>query len=109
MKIKITQYGLSVKAGGWDASGDTLTDKQQGNNDNHIDYGSCAMTVKSCDDLGVPHKDGKTVLRIDFGNDNVIYRRHDDTAPESEARVDCFQRAFDKTWPDYAEVTVCRL
>lgn len=105
MKIKITQYGLSRSAGGWDPDGDSETDQWLGNMGNILNTSSCAITDSAMKDLGAKHGD---LLQIVFDTKHVYYRRIDDRAPEADARVDMFfPFAFDKSIPaDYADVTL---
>jgi hypothetical protein len=106
VQIKITQYGLSIKAGGWDSYGDSGTDKFQGDHNNTILNGtSCALTASARDGLGAQRGD---LLRITFDNGYKYYRRYDDTAPESDPRLDMFNAwAFDKQVPaEFAAVEI---
>lgn len=95
---EITQYGRSVKAGGWDIDGDDDTDKFEGNIGTIYSGVDCAVTDSMRAALGGP-ADGKW-LRIIFHDKNknaVEYRRRiGDRAPESDKRVDFFNYwAFD--------------
>lgn len=99
MRIKITQYGFPS-----DPYMDPDTAKRIGNRDNHLTTASCAITDSALKDLGAANGD---VLRIIFNADVEFFRRIDDTAPESDPRIDLFQpNGFDKSLPDYADVTV---
>lgn len=105
MKIKVTQYGKSIKAGGWDTYGDSFTDRFVGDHGNILNDGlSCALTHSARDALGAKH--GDTII-IDFGDGKKETREYDDTAPESDMRVDLFN--YDSFVPDlplFAEVTI---
>ena len=104
--ITITQYGLSKKAGGWDPDGDSSTDRFEGDRGNVIQNSiSCALTASAVTLLGAKHGD---YLQIVFPNGFTYIRRYDDTAPESNPRLDLFNAwAFDKQVPgDFADVRV---
>jgi hypothetical protein len=101
MNCKITQYGLSAKAGGWDTYGDSSTDKFEGDHGNMLQNGiSCALTASAV--AGLLRPDGSPILHGDylqivFENGFTYIRRWDDTAPESDPRLDMFNAyAFDK-------------
>lgn len=103
-RIQITQYGKSLKSGGWDPYGDDESDEKIGNRNNKLTDASCALT-----------KDARNILKsypgakltVDFCNGTVLTKFDDDTAPEDNARLDVFNYdAFIPGWPDYAEVTL---
>lgn len=99
MKIKITQYGYES-----DPYMDSNTAHKIGMADNTLDSGSCALTKVAQGLLGATLF---KVVRIDFGNGLVQYRRFDDRAPETEARIDLYNpKGFDKSLPDFADVTL---
>jgi hypothetical protein len=95
LKTKITQYGLSLKALGWDGVGDSGTDNFEGDHGNVIQNGiSCALTASAAALLGAKHGD---YLQILFANGFAYIRRYDDTAPEDDPRLDMFNAyAWDK-------------
>ena len=103
MKMEITQYGLSDKAGGWDGVGDSGTDKFEGNENNLIVNGvSCALSPLARTALGA--KDGQTV-KVTFPNE-VVYHRQvaDSTDNLPNQRVDFFNAyAFDKQMDKFGE------
>lgn len=103
MKIKVTQYGRSVKDGGWDEYGDTFTDKFEGDHGNElIDETSCALTKSAQQMLQIKHGEW---ISIDFGNNIIEFRRYDDTAPENDPRIDLFNyNAFVNGLPEFADV-----
>lgn len=104
MKIKITEYGLSIKAGGWDTYGDSGTDNWQGNRNNRLSRFSCALTQSAQDGLSAQSGD---ILKIVFDNGKTLYRSFDDRAPEDEPRLDMFfPIAFVPMPSEFAEVTV---
>ena len=101
MIVKVTQYGYPG-----DPDADTNTLSLLGFANNRLDVNSCALTLSSCDGLGIGHKD-HVWIRIHFADGSYIYRRHDDTAPESDPRVDLFMPGgYQPTMPDmgYAEI-----
>lgn len=102
VQLKTTQYGLSVKAGGWDPDGDSSTDQWQGDHGNTLNTSSCALTASARALLNLPAHSGK-LIRITFPGSNVVlYRTHDDTAPESDPRLDIFNPwSFDAYIPDF--------
>lgn len=103
-RIQITQYGKSLKSGGWDPDGDSDSDAKIGNRNNRLDENSCALTATARNELkSYPGAQ----LKVDFGNGTVLTKFDDDTAPEDNARLDVFNYdAFVPGWPDYAEVTL---
>lgn len=106
MRVKITQYGLSVKAGGWDGVGDSGTDAFEGNENNTIvDGESCALTVSAQHGLGCKFGD-KLLITYDDGSTET--RTVADRAPESDPRLDRFNAyTEDPNQPsDFAEVTI---
>lgn len=106
MRCKITQYGLSIKAGGWDTYGDSGTDKFHGDHGNTIQNSiSCALTSSAVAELGTKHGD---YLQIVFSNGFTYIRRYDDTAPEADVRLDMFNAyAFDQQIPtEFADVKI---
>jgi len=102
MKIKITQYGYKN-----DECADSLTEAGIGAWDNKLEpCVSCALTRSAQNLLDASPA---SWLRIDFGNGRVTARRFDDRAPEDDPRVDIYAPGgFDKTQPDYAEVTLLK-
>lgn len=105
MRIKITEYGLSLKAGGWDTYGDSGTDNWEGNRNNKLSYFSCALTQTA--QQGLQAKAGD-ILQIVFEGGKTLYRSFDDRAPEDEPRLDMFfPYAFVPMPSEYAEVTTC--
>lgn len=89
-KCRVTQYGLSKKAGGWDGVGDSGTDEWLGNHGNTLFDGfSCALTQAAQDALGIACKPGVLIL-IEFDDGTTQVRRFDDRAPESDSRLDMF-------------------
>lgn len=123
--LKTTQYGLSVKAGGWDPDGDSGTDQWQGDVGNILNLSSCALTVSAEDELarsllipGTPAPAGRLhlpqgqLLKVTFPGAPhiVLYRTFDDRAPEADGRLDIFNPyAFDHVIPDTGEVEVVLL
>lgn len=121
--VKITQYGLSLKAGGWDGVGDGGTDAWQGNHGNALNFSSCALTLSAENALadtlpyGSPFlasRESKrlmpgTPLQVQFAGGLVFIRNFDDRAPEADPRLDVFNPwAFDPTLTeDFAGVSVC--
>jgi len=109
VRIKITQYGLSLKEGGWDTYGDSSTDRFEGNANNVIyNSSSCALTASARDLLGAKEGDW---LEIDFGHDQVYLRRYEDTAPETDPRLDMFNAWVEdkQIHQDFADVRVVLL
>jgi hypothetical protein len=107
-KIKITQYGLSKKAGGWDPDGDDDTDRWVGD-DGPISYLSCALTLGAQSIIGLPPgKSDRARLKIVFPDGTTIFRFWSDRAPEADPRLDLFMPYFfDRTIPaDFAEVSI---
>lgn len=109
-KIRITRYGLSIKAGGWDPDGDSSTDDWIGNHNNHLSSASCAVSPSAKALLGCVNGD---ILDISFDIQREQLRRVDDTAPEGskgdldEPHIDLFYPwKDDPTLPDYAMVRV---
>ena len=106
VKMKATQYGRSIKAGGWDADGDSGTDAGLGNSGKEMSFRAAALTEKARELLGIDRADHR-LLDVDFGNGIVQRRRDEDTAPEDEARIDLLNYwQFNPDWPDYVTVTV---
>lgn len=105
MRIKITQYGISVKNRGWDGVGDSGTDKFLGNHNNKlVDGVSCALTVSAQTILGAKAGDW---LFIVFDDNTTQIRRFDDRAPESDPRLDLFNAWKErKQGSDFADVVV---
>lgn len=102
--IRITQYGLSVKAGGWDTYGDSLTDKGFGCFGNKLTAQGCALTKGAQEALGATKL---CWLQVKFSNGIVHVRQFQDRAPEDEERLDEYNpEAFIKDQPDYAEVSI---
>ena len=126
--MKVTRYGLSVKAGYWDPYGDSSTDQFQGNHGNTLNTASCALTqsaevllaqsLLSASDARLM-RDGNgqvipgrlkpgTLLKITWSDPHrVQYRAFDDRAPEAEPRCDLFYPwDDDRSIPDVAQVSV---
>lgn len=97
--IKITQYGKSLKSGGWDPDGDTESDAKIGNEDNTIVSGkSCALTKLAVELLQIKELEW---LRFRCADGTYQLRQYGDTAPESDARIDLFNyEAFVHGMPD---------
>lgn len=118
---KVTQYGLSATAGGWDPDGDSGTDKWQGSHGNVLNFNSCALTVSAENALAATLPYGHpflasrdsgrlmpgTPLRVTMGA-LVFIKNFDDRAPESDPRLDVFNPyAFDNSLiRDFADVEV---
>lgn len=107
MKIKITEYGLSKKAGGWDGIGDSGTDAWLGNHSNLLNTSSCALTRSAQDLL---HAMPGDLLKVKFNERYVYYVTFDDRAPEDDPRVDMyfpFVRPVEfNHLSDFADVTI---
>lgn len=106
MHVQVTGYGPSTKVGGWDKFSDPGTDMGYGAFGNKLNASSCALTHPVVDGLSLKQGDW---VNIDFGT-WIMKRRYDDRAmwsnPNANARVDLYMYVgFDKTIPDYAEVT----
>lgn len=94
--IEITQYGLSVAAGGWDGKGDSNTDKRLGNHNNRLNGCSCALSPEYAASLGAEHGD---LLLIEFANGLRLVKSYDDSTARglTNFRVDIFNAIeFDK-------------
>lgn len=113
VQVQVTQFGLGLKAGGWDGASDSGTDAWLGNRNNTLNMSSCALSKPAEEALGQlngsPLKGGE-LLRIYFDVKHIYYRTFDDRTDQTlpNARVDFFfPYAFDKTVPDsLALVTV---
>ena len=106
---KITQYGLSKRAGGWDPDGDSGTDNWQGDAGNTLNFSSCALTQAARTALAILPKEIVLVKITTSDPRVVLYRTTDDCAPEAEERLDLFMPwAFDSHLPDLADVEVIR-
>ncbi len=107
MRIKITQYGYPG-----DPYADSFTEAGWGGWGNRLSGGSCALTDGAVQSLGLTKARHGAKLQIDFtkekgGHTLRLIRFWDDRAPEAEPRCDLYQpRGFDKSLPDFAEVTV---
>jgi hypothetical protein len=89
-EMRITQYGLSRRAGGWDPDGDASTDHGFGDHGNLlVDGQSCALTRLAAETLALSHGQW---IQIVWDNGYSEKRSYDDTAPEADARVDLFNR-----------------
>lgn len=87
-RIKITQYGLSVAAGGWDGKGDSGTDKWLGNHNNKLDYCSCALSPEAKVLLGAAVGD---LILVEFMSGLCLVKQYDDSTAElGDPRVDIF-------------------
>jgi len=87
-RIKITQYGLSVAAGGWDGKGDSGTDAWLGNHNNRLDYCSCALSSEAKALFGAVVGD---LFVARFDNGFVLAKQFDDSTAElGEPRLDVF-------------------
>ena len=110
MKVMVTQYGLSKKAGGWDApdqEAGSQTDQRIGNHDNPlIENLSCAVTDSVKKTLGLKPGDK---IKLVWPNGQGLIVQYDDRAPEIDDRIDLWKpKSFDKTinaWGDFAEAT----
>lgn len=105
LRVKITQYGLSKKAHGWDGVGDSGTDAWLGNHGNKlIDGFSCALTERAQELLGCV---AGALILITFDDGTTQVRRFDDRAPEADARLDMFNAyRMRPQGSDYAEVSL---
>lgn len=105
MRVKITQYGLSKHAGGWDPYGDSGTDKYIGSRNNKlVDGVSCALTESAEEGLGC--KFGDTLL-VTFDDGSTQARVVADRAPEEDARLDMFNALAELPQAStFAEVTI---
>lgn len=105
--VEVTQFGLSIAAGGWDGKGDSGTDAWLGDRNNILNSSSCALSPVAEKGLGVK---GGEILKIYFDEKHIYFRTFDDrTSPDlTNARVDFFfPYAFDKSIPSTpAVVTV---
>ncbi len=88
-RIKITQYGLSIKAGGWDGKGDSGTDKWLGNHNNRLDACSCALSPEAKTLFGAVVGD---LFLIEWSNGLKLVRQFDDSTAANlgEPRLDLF-------------------
>ena len=108
MKARITQFGLSVKAGGWDQYGDPETDKFIGAHGKLMPQAAvdCALTDSLRDKLGI--KPGQYV-KVCWPAQTLCLR-FIDRAPESDDRVDVFRpyqfSLAQDHWGDFADVTI---
>jgi len=107
-RIKITQYGLSVSAGGWDGVGDSGTDAWLGNHNNKLDRCSCALSSEAKVLLGAVVGD---LFLVEFANGFQLVKQYDDSTAElGEPRLDVFNPyAEDQEQVaagDYAMVTI---
>jgi hypothetical protein len=104
MQMRITRYGKSKEAGGWDNYQDDGTDKLEGDHGNTlVDKVSCALTASARAALNISH--GQWVF-IQFSDGLFQCRRYDDTAPEENERVDLFYEFHDEELSELADVTV---
>lgn len=110
-RIKITQYGLSVAAGGWDGKGDSGTDAWLGNHSNRLDYCSCALTSKAKELFGAVVGD---LFLVQFANGYWLVKQYDDStsAELGEPRLDVFNpfkwNSEQEAAGDYAMVTLIK-
>lgn len=88
-RIKITQYGLSVKAGGWDGVGDSGTDKWLGNHNNILDLCSCALSPEARMLFSAVAGD---LFLVEFDNGLKLVKQFDDSTAANlgEPRLDVF-------------------
>lgn len=105
MQCKITRYGRSVKAGGWDTYGDSSTDQGLGNHGNILTFRACALTESAKEGLNAQNG---SLLKITFADGSHQYRTVEDTAPEEDPRVDLlYYWVDDPTIPVSANVELC--
>ena len=104
-RLKITQYGISIQAGGWDGKGDSGTDQWLGNEGNTlVDGVSCALTQSAQKELCA--KFGDTLL-ITYDDGSTEQRIVADRAPEDDGRLDRFNAYRELSQPsDFANVVI---
>lgn len=101
---KITQYGPSIKSGGWDPDGDSSTDAGWGCWGNKLTIDACALTDKEVENIDAYKL---CWVEIDFQNGTrPLVRQYQDRAPEDEARCDLYMLQEDKNLPDFGVVKV---
>lgn len=104
--IQITSYGYPD-----DPTPDKYSKAGIGNRSNWLRTDSCAVTEVARKELGIPNGIHGSKLLIEWPDGTKETRFDDDTAPESNARVDCYRpNITDKiacNWPQgsVAEVT----
>lgn len=100
--MELTQYGKSVKAGGWDPDGDSYTDRGEGDWGLLLTLQACALTDSAAKALGVKPKDWVTIT---FEDGTKMDRQYLDRAPEDNERCDCYQPwDFVEGRSDYGDV-----